>query len=843
MRLASWELSEPQQQLEVDSSSAEQLLEQLQLCSLDPAASSSGSSASLAAAAGQLAALAVDGGRDLQQRIRLQLQLPPELLLETLVAGRGSGQEQLLSAWCPPEGLRSTAAGLFAGGRALQPLVQLLGRAALSGDQRGALLLAAARAATVGANGSAALRFLVDAEAELAVGSSASQSQAAAEQLLWLLNLQAAESAIPSRATASQAAQLLLSARGSSAAIASAVVPAAAQLLLAQQQQRQPGMTSAETAGLLEASQLPWGLSGGGSGSVARLEQELLGGQQQHGGSSLADVQYSVLKSAVAAQPGSAQLWWQWASWLHQLAAQQEATPVSEAATAAAFTASCRTLALAGSCGSGCSALPVLLAVLQLLVQHGSSKALSSDAASQLTAVPAVAWLPLVPQLLSHLSAGGGGTAAQQLLLSLLVHVGMAAPCQVLLPALVAAAGQGLQPAPLQQLLQELRQRQPELAQQLETLTAEAARLAVLPEEHWHTVLQEAAATAAKRLQAQQKQQAAAGGSSSDMPAAAAVDGAGHDAYLAALAPVLLPLQQQVLAAEAAVPETPHELRFQQQHLPRLRQLLQQLLEPLIATGGAVAAASDKQQLQRPVVLLRAAAGELAAALRQKQFALTDVAPALARLTDTGIPIPGAQPGEAGAVTLAGVEADVAVLSTKTRPKRLLFTGSDGHHHAFLLKASTAIRAVGGCHEMTVFLEALFCLAFFVLASLTLPIHPSPAPSIHPCRAGRTSGQTHASCRSCDPAMRRSNLPAVQPPVLPTVWRCTASRSCRWAAGWGWCRCVWVGGCNWLCWRRDKARSARQLGVSLSMQLALRRAPSLPASWLPAVGGGHSAAL
>ena len=35
---------------------------------------------------------------------------------------------------------------------------------------------------------------------------------------------------------------------------------------------------------------------------------------------------------------------------------------------------------------------------------------------------------------------------------------------------------------------------------------------------------------------------------------------------------------------------------------------------------------------------------------------------------------------------LAGVAPQVAVLATKTRPKRLRFAGSDGRQHSFLLK-------------------------------------------------------------------------------------------------------------------------------------------------------------
>ena len=694
LRLASWEALE---QPAAGAHSSGEALQRLRVCCLDVAACGSGGSRSLAAAAADLASLAASEGSP-----GGQLGLAPELLLRSLAAGQQQQQQQHLTLWSLPGDTLPAACG-----RSLPALLQLLGSVALSDDQRGPLLLAAARAAAAGGNGGAALRLLASTEAELAAGGSDSSTRAAAEQLLRLGELQAAASGAGSD-TATRALELLLAARGSTGGAACAVVPAAAQLLLAAEQP-QPCMTAAEAAGLMQACELP-GLSRASLSSTAQLEQLLLAHHQQPSGSSLpAGLQYALLKAAVAAAPDAAQQWWQWAAWLHSLAQQPQQQPQQQAAAASvAFTASCRALALAGGSCDSYAALPALLAVLQLLVEHSAGR-LPADAAAQLTASPAAAWLPLLPQLLEQVAGGVLEPAAQQALLTLLLHVGQAAPSQVLPPALVAAAGgdgQHAAPAaPLRRLLLELHQAHPVLAQQLQTLAAEAARLAVLPEEHWHAVLQEAAATAAKRLQAQRRAAAplaADGPGDEQQPSDAgpAAEAAGADAYLAAMGPVLLPLQQQLQAADAAPMQTPHERRFQQQALPALRQLLQQLLEPLAVGGSsqAGAPASDaacKQQVQRAISLLRAAAADLAASVRRKQLALPEVAPGLAALADSGIAIPGVGAGAAGApiglaaATLAGVDADVAVLSTKTRPKRLRFLGSDGRRHAFLLKVGT----------------------------------------------------------------------------------------------------------------------------------------------------------
>ena len=683
LHLASWEHLEEGQAPASGTPIESSLLQQLQLAALDPAAPAG--AAPPPATAGWLAELAAASGqgRQLQQRMRLQLQLPAEQLLEA-AAGCMRGRQQLRTLFSACQGAEDTAAVARFSPQALPALLQLVCKAAVPEEQRGLLLLAAALAASATGNSACAQRLLARAEVllpDIIMGS----CQPAGQLMLRQLNLQAE----PAAGSSEEPLQLLLAARSGGGAASRAVVQAAAQMLLAPAQQAQP-QAAAQLAGLVQACQLP-GLSTGGSASIATLEQQLLAGQL---GSQQADtLQYAALKAAVAAAPGSASLWWQWAGWLSGLQEQQHqlATGAAAAAGAAAFTASCRALALAGPSG-GYGSLPALLSVLQqLMEQGGSSPSLPADAAEQLAAVPAGAWLPILPLLLSCLAGSGEVAPSQQLLLGLLLHVGAAEPCQVLLPALVAAqahgaappAAAGLPPAPaaLAQLLDALKQRHPELAQQLLVLTAEAARLAVLPEEHWHTVLQEAAATAARRLQQQQQQQRGAAAGDGE---GAAASGAAEAAHFAALAPVLLCLRQQLEAAEAAAPQTPHEQRFHQLVLPKLRALVQQLAEPPAAqTGGP-----DAQQQQQPqaVALLRAAAAEMGAGLRQRQLVLADVAPALASLAGTRIPIPGAAVGPDGAPELAGVAADVAVLATKTRPKRLRFLGSDGAEHAFLLK-------------------------------------------------------------------------------------------------------------------------------------------------------------
>lgn len=69
---------------------------------------------------------------------------------------------------------------------------------------------------------------------------------------------------------------------------------------------------------------------------------------------------------------------------------------------------------------------------------------------------------------------------------------------------------------------------------------------------------------------------------------------------------------------------------------------------------------------------------------------MQDICPPLARLTDTAIPMmataSSAADCSAAQPSIASIDSRVKALGTKTRPKRLCITGSDGRRQFFLLK-------------------------------------------------------------------------------------------------------------------------------------------------------------
>ena len=692
----------------------------LQFATLDPAALTAQGPGclSLASTSNQLATLAALGKRLGQQQYQ---QLVPTGLLLQAATGAGmevSWQHSQLSSWRPaPEAICD--------GRSLPSLLLLLANVAAA-EQRGPLAMAAAQAASAGGNTCCAQRLLSLAEGVLPTpqGSNSSGGDVSAQPLLQLVRLQQQ----PAGADRSSSAwRLILDAATSTTGMAAAA-PAAAQLLLATAAP-QPAVPVVEVEALLRSSSLRQHVGADSDAVLGQMVQQLLDLQPDHEQqqqqellaprmAAAAAIQYAALTAAVAAAPTASQQWWQLASWLRRHAAaleqQQGATQseASQAALAASFTCSCKALAVdglsgggGGGAGSSFAVLPVLLQVLELLAHPSSSAWLPSDAGVQLAGVPAAVWLPVVPQLLAALAAAdcsrssvpGSHRRQGPLVLQVLLAVALVVPCQVLLPAMVAgqqasvpAGRQPEAPALLRrQLLEELQRREPQLAQQLHVLMREATRLAVLPEEHWHSVLLEAASMAGKRFDSHHHHHQQRG--------RAGTSGGDDSDYAAAMMPVLLALQQQLHAAEAAAPQTPHEQRFREQQLPRLQLMLQQLKKPAAVENQPSAPPGSRPptplagQRQAALALLRSAASELAVLLRQKRVGLADVVPALAGLAATAIPIPGAacNPAEAAAglsVTLASTAADVAVLSTKTRPKQLRFIGSDGKQYTALLK-------------------------------------------------------------------------------------------------------------------------------------------------------------
>src|SRR5690606_18829310 len=71
----------------------------------------------------------------------------------------------------------------------------------------------------------------------------------------------------------------------------------------------------------------------------------------------------------------------------------------------------------------------------------------------------------------------------------------------------------------------------------------------------------------------------------------------------------------------------------------------------------------------------------------RSQFLMDSISPILNRLTDTLIPMPGANAfSTQQCITVEKVHKTCQILHTKTKPKRIAFYGSNGRLYTFLFK-------------------------------------------------------------------------------------------------------------------------------------------------------------
>ncbi|KAJ7967386.1 Serine/threonine-protein kinase TOR [Quillaja saponaria] len=164
--------------------------------------------------------------------------------------------------------------------------------------------------------------------------------------------------------------------------------------------------------------------------------------------------------------------------------------------------------------------------------------------------------------------------------------------------------------------------------------------------------------------------------------------------YSAMMAPIAVALERR-LASTSRKPETPHEVWFQEAYREQLKSAILTFKTP----PASAAALGD---VWRPFDSI---AASLVAYQRKSSISLQEVAPQLALLSSSDVPMPGLEkqvkvsgPDKGlttslqGIVTIASFSEQVTILSTKTKPKKLVILGSDGEKYTYLLKGREDLR-------------------------------------------------------------------------------------------------------------------------------------------------------
>lgn len=348
------------------------------------------------------------------------------------------------------------------------------------------------------------------------------------------------------------------------------------------------------------------------------------------------------------------------------------------------------------------------LYVLHILFNHGVE--LEDSIQKGLASVPPMPWQEITAQLFARLSSHPEPQVRRQLegLLMTLAH---SSPWAIVYPTLVNLNTSDGEPlAELQRLLGCLKSLHPKLVKDVRLLIAELEGITVLWEEQWLSTLQDLHSDAIRRI-ALLKDEALR---IADNNSLISVEKPRIDAarYSEMMAPIIASLERR-LAITSRPPETAHEAWFQEQYGFQLQTAISTFKTP----PTSIASISD---VWRP---FDAIVASLANQPKKSVVLLADVAPRLAALSSSHVPIPGLKqqvngmadgariqnPDLPEIVTVTAFDKQVHILATKTKPKKLTMVGSDGQSYTYLLKGHEDLRLDARIMQLLHVVNGMLC--------------------------------------------------------------------------------------------------------------------------------------
>ncbi|CAN1133576.1 Serine/threonine-protein kinase SMG1 [Linum perenne] len=308
-----------------------------------------------------------------------------------------------------------------------------------------------------------------------------------------------------------------------------------------------------------------------------------------------------------------------------------------------------------------------------------------------LSMLPLLPWQELTPQLFARLSSHPEQVVRKQLE-GLLMMLAKLSPWSIVYPALVDVNASEDKPSEeIQHILGSLRELYPRLIQDVELMINELGNVTVLWEELWLSTLQDLHADVMRRINVLKEEATRiAENATLSLNEKKKINGA---KYSAMMAPIIVALERR-LASTSRKPETPHEAWFCEEYRERLKLAISKFKTP-------PASAASLGDLWRPFEDI---ASSLASYQRKSCITLGEVAPRLASLSSSDVPMPGLEKQVSisdsqkdlgttqGIITIASFCEEVTILSTKTRPKKLVMLGSDGQKYTYLLKGREDLR-------------------------------------------------------------------------------------------------------------------------------------------------------
>ncbi|OMO75230.1 hypothetical protein CCACVL1_16263 [Corchorus capsularis] len=349
--------------------------------------------------------------------------------------------------------------------------------------------------------------------------------------------------------------------------------------------------------------------------------------------------------------------------------------------------------------GDGCESLKqnvgsytlrATLYVLHILLNYGLE--LKDTLEPALSTIPLLSWQDVTPQLFARLSSHPEEVVRKQIE-SLLMMLAKLSPWSIVYPTLVDINAYEEKPSEeLQHILGCLRELYPRLIQDVQLVINELGNVTVLWEELWLSTLQDVHMDVMRRINILKEEAARIAENATLSQSEKNKINAAK--YSAMMAPIVVALERR-LASTSRKPETPHELWFHQEYKEQLKSAILSFKTP----PASAAALGD---VWRPFDNI---AASLASYQRKSSISLGEVAPQLAKLSSSDVPMPGLEKQVTtsefdkgltstlqGIVTIASFSEQITILSTKTKPKKLVILGSDGKTYPYLLKGREDLR-------------------------------------------------------------------------------------------------------------------------------------------------------
>ncbi|XP_071818149.1 serine/threonine-protein kinase SMG1-like isoform X2 [Apostichopus japonicus] len=227
----------------------------------------------------------------------------------------------------------------------------------------------------------------------------------------------------------------------------------------------------------------------------------------------------------------------------------------------------------------------------------------------------------------------------------------------------------------LQTILSVLSQHNPTMVTMSKLLVKELRRITLLWEELWLGTLNHVQHDLTRRIA--QLEEGVQRIQKNETLSKAEKEAILQEKHKAILKPIVFALEQvELLTSRQA--ETPNEKLFQQNFSGQIARALTALKQP--------------ENLEKPSScwsLFKQFHNYLNQRANRRAHSflhLLDISPKLSEIRDSPIPLPGLSCNSGQVLTISSMSNSINILPTKTKPKKLVFTGSDGKRHTYLFK-------------------------------------------------------------------------------------------------------------------------------------------------------------